>query len=296
MDGKLRAVTYGYPCAVHIDPIEKKPLFHFYPSSRILSIATVGCNLHCKNCQNWEISQANPEETPAYYLPPDRLVSVAADEKIPSIAYTYTEPLIYYEYTYDTSVLARQRGMKNVLVTAGFINQEPLKKLYPYIDAANIDLKFFDNSLYEKICDAQLAPVLNSMVLAKKLNVWLEVTNLIIPTLNDDMELITKMCRWILQNLGDTTPLHFSGFFPRFKLKYLPPAPLKTLQIARETAMQCGLKFVYIGNAYGSGGENTYCPACKKTIIQRVGYQILKYNLKGNKCRFCNQTIEGVFV
>jgi pyruvate formate lyase activating enzyme len=296
IDGKLKAVTYGFPCAVHIDPVEKKPLFHFYPGNAILSVATVGCNLHCRNCQNWEISQANPEETQAYFLPPEKIVGLSLKKKIPLIAYTYTEPLIYYEYTYDTSVLARKRGLKNVLVTAGFLNQKPLKKLYPYIDAANIDLKFFDNKLYEDVCDAQLAPVLNALVLAKEMNLWVEVTNLIIPTLNDDDKMVKRMCKWIVKNLGTATPLHFSRFIPRYKLKYLPPTPVSTLERAYDIARQCGLEFVYIGNVYGASGENTFCPVCGEIVIKRIGYNIGEYNLKGNKCVFCNSVIDGVFL
>ncbi|HDM08801.1 MAG TPA: AmmeMemoRadiSam system radical SAM enzyme, partial [Candidatus Omnitrophica bacterium] len=210
LNGKLITLTYGHPCAIHIDPIEKKPLFHFYPGEKILSIATAGCNLHCKNCQNWQISQANPEDIPSYRLPPQDLVNLALKYNLSMLAYTYTEPLAYYEYTLDTSIMAKAYGLRNVLVTAGYLNREPLRKLYRYVDAANIDLKFFDDQMYRKITTARLKPVLDSLLLAKEMNVWLEITHLLIPTLNDDFKKIEEMCKWIVKNLGDDVPLHFS--------------------------------------------------------------------------------------
>lgn len=295
IDGKLKAVTYGFPVAVHMDPIEKKPLFHFLPGSDILSIATAGCNLHCKNCQNWEISQANPEDVNAYFLPPEKLVKTAIKSGSSSIAYTYTEPLVYYEYTLDSSILAHENGLRNVLVTAGYLNREPLRKLYSYTDGANIDLKAFSDSFYREICGGTLLPVLDSLILAKKMGVWVEVTNLVIPTLNDSEQMIRKLSKWVKENLGPETPLHFSRFYPRYKLTNLPPTPSSTLERARQIAMGEGLYYVYIGNLYTREGENTYCPQCGRVLIKRKGFSVLENNLISGKCKFCDRKVEGVW-
>ena len=295
IDGVLRTVVYGYPCSMHIDPIEKKPLFHFLPGTGILSIATAGCNLHCRNCQNWQISQANPEDTPAAFCPPEKLVALAGQYRCRSLAYTYTEPIIYYEYTYDTAKLARDAGIRNVLVTAGYVNEEPWRKLLEHIDAANIDLKAMSEDFYRDVCSATLKPVQNALVVAKACGVLVEVTNLIIPTLNDKPEQIRELSHWIRANLGDETPLHFSGFYPRYKMRHLPPTSLDTLEKARDIAMDEGLKYVYIGNVRSKQGENTYCPGCKKLLINRTGYTILQNQLKDGCCPDCGEGIYGVW-
>jgi pyruvate formate lyase activating enzyme len=296
IDGVLRTVVYGFPCSVSpYDPIEKKPLFHFLPGTRILSVATVGCNLHCLNCQNWDISQKNPEESTAAFLPPERLVRLAKRNRYLSIAYTYSDPIIFYEYTYDTAKLARKEGIRNVLVTAGYINPQPWKKLLEYIDAANIDLKFISDDLYRRICTGTLKPVQNALVLAKASGTLVEVTNLIIPTLNDKPEQIRELARWLKANLGRETPLHFSGFYPRYKMQHLPPTSLKTLEMARELAISEGLDYVYIGNVRSKEGENTYCPGCKGLLIERKGYIILQNRLKEGCCPDCNKEIYGVW-
>jgi len=295
IDGVLRTVVYGYPCSMHDDPIEKKPLFHFLPASQILSIATAGCNLHCLNCQNWEISQANPEDTPAYICPPEKLVKIAKENNYQSIAYTYTEPIIYYEYTYDTSKLAREESIRNVLVTAGYINEEPWKRLLEVVDAANIDLKGITEKFYREMCSATLKPVLDALVIAKASGIHLEVTNLVIPTLNDEPKQIRQLCRWLKANLGRETPLHFSGFYPQYKMRHLPSTSLKTLEMAREIAMEEGLDFVYIGNVQSEEGENTYCPNCRKLLIERVRYIIRQNVLKDGCCPDCGKEIYGVW-
>jgi pyruvate formate lyase activating enzyme len=294
-DGVLRSVVYGFPCSIHIDPVEKKPLFHFLPSSRILSIATVGCNLHCKNCQNWEISQANPEDSRAVSCGPDKLVELAKEHNCPSIAYTYTEPIVYYEYTYDSAKLARDEGIRNVLVTAGYINTEPWKELLRFVDAANIDLKGMTNDFYREICLGTLEPVLDALVLARASGAMVEVTNLIIPTLNDTDEQIRKLARWVRANMGSETPLHFSGFFPRYKMRHLPPTSLKALTKAREIAMSEGLIYVYIGNVLSKEGQNTYCPKCKKLLIERKGYTITQNHINSGQCPDCKREIYGVW-
>jgi len=295
IDGVLRTVVYGFPCSLNIDPIEKKPLFHFLPGTGILSIATVGCNLHCLNCQNWEISQANPEDSQAVFCPPERLVSLCRESRCLSLAYTYTDPIIYYEYTYDTAKLARQANIRNVLVTAGYINEEPWRKLLEYVDAANIDLKGISDDFYVRICSATLKPVQDALLVAKASGILVEVTNLIIPTLNDKDKQIRELARWVKANLGGETPLHFSGFTPKYKMQHLPPTPLKTLEVAREIAISEGLDYVYIGNVRSKEGENTYCPGCKSLLIERKGYFILQNRLKEGRCPDCNKEIYGVW-
>ncbi|MBN2407189.1 MAG: AmmeMemoRadiSam system radical SAM enzyme [Elusimicrobia bacterium] len=295
LDGRLISVNYARPCAVHIDPIEKKPLAHYLPGTPVFSLAAAGCNLHCKNCQNWQISQSPAWETSNYVLEPGELVRMAAEKGCPSIAYTYTEPSIYYEYVFDTAGLARDRGIKNVMVTAGYLNPIPTRKLYSLIDASNTDLKSFDDRFYREICDATLAPVLENLTIQRELGVWVEVTNLVIPTLNDDMKLIRKMCSWIKNNLGDYTPLHFSRFNPMYKLRNLPPTPAETLYNARKEAMDAGLKYVYIGNILSNEAESTFCPSCGNAVIGRTGYRINSIKIKDSKCTYCGEKIEGVW-
>jgi len=295
IDGVLRTVVYGFPCSMHIDPVEKKPLFHFLPGSGILSLATVGCNLHCMNCQNWEISQANPEQSQAYACSPEKLVELAKEHKCPCLAYTYSDPIIYYEYTYDTAKLAKNVGIRNVLVTAGYINEQPWRQLLKYIDAANIDLKFISDDLYRRICSGTLKPVQNALVVAKASGVHVEVTNLVIPTLNDKPEQIRQLSQWIKANLGNDTPLHFSRFFPRYKMRHLPPTSSQTLEMAHKIAKSEGLNYVYIGNVTSKEGQNTYCPNCKELLIERSGYTIMRNKLKNGCCPECSKEIYGVW-
>jgi pyruvate formate lyase activating enzyme len=295
IDGVLRSVVYGYPCSVNIDPIEKKPLFHFLPGSQILSLATIGCNLHCLNCQNWEISQANPEESTASLVPPERLVAIARQYKCPSIAYTYTDPVAYYEYAYDTSRLARQAGLRNVLVTAAYCNSQPWRRLLEVTDAARIDLKGMTEDFYRSVCSGTLAPVQQCLIDAVAKEVHVEVINLIIPTLNDSQDDIRRLSRWVRTNLGSDIPLHFSRFFPQYKMQHLPPTPLETLDVARQIALEEGLYYVYIGNIRSPQGENTYCPGCHKLLIERQGYVVLQNVLKDGCCPGCGKKIYGVW-
>jgi len=297
IDGVLRTVVYGYPCSINIDPIEKKPLFHFLPGTPILSIATVGCNLHCENCQNWEISQANPEDEniSAYFCPPERLVLLTKRNNCPSLAYTYTDPIVYYEYTYDAAKLARSAGIRNVLVTAGYINEEPWRQLLKYVDAVTLDLKGITEKFYRDVCSATLKPVQNALVVAKGSGVELEVSNLVIPTLNDKPEQIGELVGWVRANLGRDTPLHFLGFIPRYKMRHLPPTSLQTLEMARNVAMAEGMEFVYIGNVQSRDGQNTYCPGCKNLLIERSGFTILQNRLKDGRCPDCSKEIYGVW-
>jgi len=294
--GKHYSLVYANPTAVHVDPIEKKPLFHFLPATTAFSIATAGCNFRCKYCQNWQISQFSPEETNNYYLPPQGVVDKAVEYKCRTIAYTYTEPSVFYEYMLDTAKLAKIRGIKNMYHSNGSLNPEPAEELSLYLDAADIDLKAFDQEFYGSVCEGYLETVLNTLKILRKNNVWVEITTLVVPTLNDDMGRIKQMCIWIKENLGEDTPLHFSRFHPQYKLMNLPATPVSTLEKAREVAMVTGLNFVYIGNVPGHLAESTYCPRCKKPVIRRVGYAILEINLDSQgRSKCCNYSIAGVW-
>ncbi len=294
-NGKLYTIAYGNPCAVHIDPIEKKPLMHFLPESSAFSIATAGCNLACLNCQNWSISQKSPRETRNFDLMPDKVVEAAIKNNCESIAYTYSEPITFYEYTYDTAILARNAGIKNVMVSAGYINEEPMRKLARVIDAANIDLKSFKDSIYLKLNAGKLEPVLRTLKILNEEGVWLEITNLIIPGWTDDFDMIKEMCDWLYKNGFDDNPLHFSRFQPLYKLTQLPPTPLSTLTKAREIALDAGIKYVYIGNIPGTEAENTFCPDCNKILMKRRGYRILSNHIINGKCEYCSEPIAGVW-
>ncbi len=247
-DGVLVSEVYGRPCSLAIDPIEKKPLYHFHPGTTCLSLACTGCNFRCLNCQNHEISQVSPAEAGHYDLTPEQVVSLALEHRCPGIAYTYTEPLTYLEYITDTARLACEAGLWNILVTAGYVCQQPLRELLPFLDAANIDLKAFSDDIYRQVCGGHLQPVLNTIMAMHDAGVWIELTNLIIPGVNDDMLMIRQMCQWIASRGLADTPLHFSRFFPRYKMLNVPPTPIRTLQEAKQIALEEGLKYVYLGN------------------------------------------------
>ena len=247
-DGVLVSEVYGKPCSLAIDPIEKKPLYHFHPGTQCLSIACTGCNFRCLNCQNHEISQVSPDGVNHYELSPNEVVALCRKHHCPGIAYTYTEPLTYIEYVTDTARLAHENGLWNILVTAGYVCQEPLKDLLPYLDAANIDLKSFSDSIYQRISGGHLKPVLDTIQAMYDAGVWVELTNLVIPGVNDDMQMIRQMCLWLVNNGFADNPLHFSRFFPRFKMENIPPTPIHTLQEAKRIAEEEGIRHVYLGN------------------------------------------------
>lgn len=295
LDGKLYSLVYGNPCSVHVDPIEKKPLYHVKPTSGSFSIATAGCNLHCKYCQNWQISQRPPEETQNMDLPPEKVVSAALRSGCKSIAYTYSDPIIFYEYFLDTAKLAKRKGLLNVMVTAGYIEQKPLLELAPFVDAANVDLKGMTDKFYKEIVSGTLHPVLDAIMTMKKQGIWVELTNLVVPTWNDSTDDFKKLCRWVAKNPGPDTPLHFSRFWPMHQLRNLPPTPTSTLTMARQIAYDEGLKYAYIGNVPGHGGNNTYCPVDKQVLIRRQGYMILENNIIDGKCKFCGTVIPGIW-
>lgn len=291
--GKLYTIAYGNPATIHVDPIEKKPLLHFYPESRALSIATAGCNLACLNCQNWQLSQSNPRDTRNFDLMPDKVIERAKDKNCKSIAYTYSDPIAFYEYTLDTAKLARKAGIKNVIVSAGYINEDPLRFWTPHLDGANIDLKSFSDEVYARLNAGKLDPVLRTLKILKEEGVWLEITNLIVPEWTDDMDLIRKMVKWLYKNGFEDAPLHFSRFTPMYKLKKLPPTPVATLEKARQIALDAGMKYAYIGNVPGHEGENTYCPGCGEMLLERRGYYILQNHIQNGTCKYCGTKIAG---
>ncbi|MFH2143649.1 MAG: AmmeMemoRadiSam system radical SAM enzyme [Bacteroidota bacterium] len=291
--GKLYTIAYSNPCSVHVDPIEKKPLYHFYPASKSFSVAIAGCNLHCLNCQNYSLSQASPTETRNYQLCPPELIKDTIDSDCKSIAYTYSDPVAFYEYAYDSAKLAREKGIKNVFISAGYINEKPLRDIAKYLDAANIDLKSFSDETYKKLNAGSLKPILDCLKILHSEGVWLEITNLIVPQWSDDMDEIKEMCDWLYDNDLANYPLHFSRFFPVYKLKQLPPTPVDSLNKAREIAMKAGIKYVYIGNVPGTEAGNTYCPKCKKLLVERKGYTITKNDIEKGLCKYCNEKIAG---
>lgn len=293
--GRYYTLTYGNPTAVHIDPIEKKPLFHVLPGSMSYSIATAGCNLHCKFCQNWEISQARPEETYNFNLSPEAIVQAARDTHCPTIAHTYVEPIIFYEYMLDIAKLSRAAGILNVCHTAGYINAAPLEALCDYLQAACVDLKAFSEEFYQKLTGGTLAPVLESLKIFRRRGVHLEIVNLLIPQYNDAPDQLRQMCLWIREELGPLTPLHFSRFYPLYQLKHHYPTPVATLVRARDIALEVGLKYVYLGNVPGHPAENTYCHHCGQLIIGRRGYQIRELKLAQGRCSFCQTPIPGLW-
>jgi pyruvate formate lyase activating enzyme len=292
--GKLYSLVYAKPCAVAVDPIEKKPFFHFLPGSRAFSLATAGCVLGCKFCQNWEISQASPEEVSYRDLLPDDAVRQALFFGCSSITYTYTEPTVFYEYMYDIALLAERAGLRNTMHSCGYIQPRPLRTLAKHLQAADIDLKSFSEDFYSRICGGRLKPVLDALVVLKEEKVWLEITNLVIPTLNDEPAGIREMCRWIATNLGPDVPLHLSRFFPAYKLKNLPPTPPETLARARKIARDAGLRYVYIGNLR-SEAESTFCYRCNRLLVERIGYTVTQNVITAGACPSCRTKIAGIW-
>jgi len=291
-DGRLVTLIYGLVTSVAIDPIEKKPLFHFYPGAPILSISTVGCNFKCPWCQNWHISQAKPGEVAADYVEPERIVALMKEYEVPFLAFTYNEPIIWYEYVIDVARLAKKSGGKIVLVTNGHINPAPLEELVKYVDAANVDVKAFSQATYAKYIHGKLDAVLEAIKIMKERGVHVETTYLVIPGINDGEEEFRKMVRWHLEELGPDTPLHISRFYPAYKFTDRPPTPVEKLAKLWELARGEGLRYVYVGNVPGHSGEYTYCPSCGKPVIKRMGFEVFEWNLtEDNRCRFCGAKV-----
>jgi pyruvate formate lyase activating enzyme len=294
-NGTYYTLVHSLVCSRGIDHIEKKPFFHFLPGSFAFSIATAGCNLNCKFCQNWQISQVRPEQVDNLLISPEMVANYALENDCPSIAYTYSEPVVFYEYMLDCAKEGRKRGIKSVVVSGGYINHEPLMELCGAVDAIKIDFKGFTEKYYKEVCRGELKPVMDCLIDLSKNGIWYEIVYLVVPTLNDDLQVIRKMCDWLVKDLGSNVPLHFSRFSPLYLLKNLPPTPVSTLEKARKIALDSGMSYVYIGNVIGHEGENTYCSKCKKKVIGRVGYTITGFKIKKGKCQFCGQKIPGVW-
>jgi pyruvate formate lyase activating enzyme len=292
--GKYYTLVYGQPCAVHIDPIEKKPLFHYFPGSQAYSLATAGCNFSCRFCQNWEISQRRPEQVRPVSLLPEAVIRMARQQHCPIIAHTYSEPVIFYEYMRDCAALGKENAIPNVMISNGYIQKKPLQELCRLLGAVKIDLKAFTEKFYREQCGGSLKPVLDTLLTLGQEKIWFELVVLLIPGLNDTSDEIERMCRWVRLELGPDVPLHFSRYSPTFMIRNIPPTPPETLHTARKIALDAGIKFCYIGNLI-SEAEHTYCPGCGKLLLRRLMFSISNEGMKGNRCRFCQTVIPGVF-
>ncbi len=296
IQGTLYTLVYGIPSAVRVDPVEKLPLKHFMPRSYRFNIGTAGCNLRCKYCHNWRLSQKSIEEVGRIQkLPPSEAIRRANERKIPSISFTYNEPTVFFEYMYDIAREAKKNGFNVLLNSNGMIKKEPLLELMNYLDAVNIDLKGFTEDFYESVTGGSLQQVLETINIIKEKDKWLELVNLVVPTLNDDLGEIRMMCRWIVNNPGPETPLHFTRFSPSYKLSDLSPTPVETLENALNIAKEEGIKFVTIGNVPGHKNNSTFCPECGKILIKRSHFSVIEMNIKDGKCEFCNTEIAGVW-
>jgi pyruvate formate lyase activating enzyme len=293
--GAYYTMVYGKVCAQRLDPIEKDPLHHVYPGTRTLGIATASCNLSCKFCINWQMAQARPEDTQYAYLTPAQVVAQAQRNQCGGIAYTYTEPVNFIEYALDVAAAARRAGLLNVCHTAAYVQPEPLRALCAAMDAINVDLKGFTDSFYQEVCGGHLQPVLDSLKLIRQQGTWLEITYLVLPTLNDKADQVGAMCEWIKRELGPDTPLHFTRFSPAYRLKNLPATSAKTLEEMQRVAFQAGLRYTYIGNLPGHAGESTYCPKCNGRLIWRVAYQVRGFYLRKGRCPGCGLPIPGLW-
>jgi len=293
--GTYFTLVHSRACTYHVDPIEKKPLFHFLPGTNAFSIATAGCNMECKFCQNWNISQFRPEQIRSLYLPPERLVKACGETHSKSLAFTYSEPVVFYEYMFDAAAAARPAGIRPVMISNGYIEPEAMKPLAAHLSGVKIDLKAFTEKFYRDTCSGELKPVLETLRLLKSLGMWFEIVVLLVPTLNDGEEEIRQMCKWIADELGPDVPVHFSRYHPTYKIQNLPPTPERTLVRAHEIARQQGLHFVYLGNVPGHPAESTYCPGCGEVVIGRYGYHITQMNLQDGKCKKCGRAIPGVW-
>ncbi len=295
VEGEMRSLVYGRPVAVHIDPIEKKPFYHFLPGSSAFSLATSGCPLHCKFCQNWEISQSRPEDFSTGFFSPQSVVDSASSRQAPVIAFTYNEPTVFTEYLTDIARAAKTPKIRCVLVSCGFMNAEPLTEMCELLDAIKIDLKGFSEDFYRKVSSAELQPVLRSIKQIRKSRAHLEIVNLVVPTLNDSEKMLHSLAEWVMGELGPDIPVHFTRFHPDYQLLNLPPTPVATLELAREIAMKQGIRYAYVGNVPDHPGNHTYCPSCGKAVIKRNSIFLVEMNLNAGKCKFCGKPVAGVW-
>ncbi len=293
--GEYRTLVYGRPCAMNVDPIEKKPFFHVLPGSATFSLATAGCNMDCKACQNWQISQSRPEQVRSYDLPPEKVVETARRAGSTIVTFTYTEPVVFLEYVIDSAKAGRRAGLRHCMVTGGNVEVAPLKEACAVLDAVKVDLKSFSEDTYVKQCKGHLKPILRTLETIRKLGRWLEIVYLVIPTVNDSEKEVRAMSRWVKSTLGADVPLHLTRFHPDYQLKHLPPTPYSTLKRSHELAVAEGLHYAYVGNLPGRGGEDTRCPRCKKTLIERIGFSVRANVLRDGKCPGCGSAIPGVW-
>jgi pyruvate formate lyase activating enzyme len=295
VNGVLKSLVYGRPITTHVDPIEKKPFYHFLPGSSAYSLATAGCPLSCQFCQNWSISQAKPEDYKGNYIKADVIADNAKVGEIPVIAFTYNEPTVFIEYLIDIAGLAKAKNIRSVMVSCGFMNHEPLKDLCSVLDAIKIDLKGFSEAFYRKVCNAELKPVLRSIKQVAQSKTHLEIVNLVVPTLNDSDRMLHYLTDWIVNEIGPDVPIHFTRFHPDFKLLNLPPTPVAVLEKAHDIARSKGIRYAYVGNVPGHKDNNTYCPSCKKMIIKRANFFVEEIRMKKGRCEYCNFPIAGVW-
>ena len=293
--GRYQTLVYGALCSANIDPIEKKPLFHYLPGTTALSIATAGCNIECKFCQNWEISQFRPEQIDSRLVPPEQLIAICERERSPTVAHTYSEPVIFYEYMHDSAALGRKQGVGAVMISNGYIQEKPLRELCRHITGVKIDLKAFTETFYKEQCNGELKPVLTTLETLKDIGIWFEIVVLVIPTLNDSEEEIRRMSQWVVEHLGPDVPMHFSRFHPTNRVVNLPRTPISTVERCRAIALESGVHYVYAGNIPMHPGENTYCHSCNETLIRRAGYRIVANGVKDGKCSKCDASIPGVW-
>jgi len=293
--GKLRSLVYGRPIAIHIDPIEKKPFYHYLPGAFSYSLATSGCPLQCKFCQNWQISQASPEDYHVSPLAPADIAAAAASRRADVIAFTYNEPTVFAEYLLDIAHEAKKRQLRSVLVSCGFINRQPLAEMCELLGAIKIDLKGYSEEFYRRVCNAELRPVLRSISQVQRSKVHLEIVNLVVPTLNDGEKMLRDLIEWVAGELGPDVPLHFTRFQPDYQLRNLPPTPVETLARAREMALAKGIHYAYVGNVPNHPGNHTYCPGCRKIVIERQGFFVTALNMRGGRCASCGTPITGVW-
>ena len=293
--GEYVTLVHSRPCSLNLDPIEKKPLFHMLPGSWTFSLATAGCNMDCRACQNWQISQSRPEQVRSMNLPPDRLVKRAKNNGSRIISYTYTEPVVYLEYVIDSARAARKAGLRNCMITGGSIEPGPLKEALAVLDAVKVDLKSFSEKTYRAHCKGELKPVLRAIEQIKKSGRWLELVYLVIPTVNDTEAEVKKMVRWVKGTLGPDVPVHFTRFHPDYQLKHLPPTPYSTLRRCHQQARAAGLRYPYVGNVYSQDGENTRCPGCGKAVIERRGFTVKANRLVKGACPHCKAKVAGVW-
>lgn len=295
INGELKSLVYGHPAAIHTDPIEKKPFYHFLPGSEAYSLSTAGCPLSCKFCQNWQISQSKPEDFSTQFVSPETIVESAASQSTPVIAFTYNEPTVFTEYLLDIAKRGREKKIRSVLVSCGFMNSAPLTDMCNILSAIKIDLKGFSENFYRNVCSAELKPVLNSIKQISRTKVHLEIVNLVVPTLNDSKDMLNNLTDWIAGEIGPDVPIHFTRFHPDYKLINLPSTPVSTLEFARDTAMKKGIHYAYVGNVPGHPGNNTYCPNCGKEIIKRSNFFVLDKKISKGRCDYCKHLIAGVW-